>query len=141
MEDISIFTDKSITPSEVMLTKALGKTYSVWKKIKEYIYAQYPSAKEEWSYPGAKYGWSFKVKDKKRVIAYFLPRDGFFKVALVFGQKATDAILDSDELSEQIKSQLKSAKVYAEGRGIRIDVANNDILDDIKFLIDTKLSH
>jgi hypothetical protein len=60
-----------------------------------------------------------------------LPRDGFFKVALVFGQKATELILAST-VSEDLKNELKAAKVYAEGRGIRVEVKNKSIIDDIK---------
>lgn len=87
-----------------------------------------------------KYGWSFRVRDKKRAIIYLLPREGAFMAAFVFGGKATDAILDS-EVSEEIKSELKNAKVYAEGRGIRIPVPDRSSLDDIYQLIDFKLAY
>ncbi len=60
-------------------------------------------------------------------------------VAFVFGQKAYDAIMQSD-IAEQIKSDLTSARVYAEGRGIRISVADRSKLGDIFKLIDHKLA-
>lgn len=44
-------------------------------------------------------------------------------------------------VSTGIKSELSSAKAYAEGRGIRIDVVNKDIIEDIKQLIDIKIAH
>jgi hypothetical protein len=110
MEDISVFQDKKIIPSEKILMQALGKTFTWWSAIQENVYSQYPGATVDWTYPG-KYGWNFRMKDKKRAILYFLPRNKFFKVAFVFGQKATDIILKSN-ISENIKNELNSAKVH-----------------------------
>ena len=59
-------------------------------------------------------------------------------VAFVFGQKATDAIFESP-ISENIKSEIRSAKVYAEGRGIRVDVKNKSVIHDIEKLIEIKI--
>jgi hypothetical protein len=138
--DKSIFIDKSAIPSAKDLINALCNPFPFWEEIRAYVILKYPDAIEEWNYPGEKYGWSFRIKDKKRAIIYLLPRDGFFKVAMVFGQKATDAIMTSDVTAE-IKSELKDARVYAEGRGIRIAVKDENILDDIKTLIDIKIRH
>jgi hypothetical protein len=74
------------------------------------------------------------------VIVYLLPRAGFFKTALVFGQKATDAVLAS-KADPSIKKMLSEAKVYAEGRGIRLEVKDKSLLEDIKNLITIKLAH
>jgi len=84
-------------------------------------------------------GWSFRIKDKRRAIVYLLPRDHAFQVAFVFGKKAFDAIMES-EVSEQIKSDLEGARVYAEGRGIRIPVPDRSTMEDIFRLIDMKLA-
>ena len=80
------------------------------------------------------------MKDKKRAIIYFLPRDRFFKVAFVFGEKATAQVLASG-IAPAIKSALEQAKAYAEGRGIRIDVRDGAGLTDIKKLIEIKLAN
>lgn len=136
--DISVFTDKNKTPGDEDVKAALGKTWPLWQNIREYVHAQYPKATEEWKYPGDKYGWSFRLNDKKRVIVYLLPRDKYFKVALVFGEKASEAVMAS-HISEEIKNELMVAKPYAEGRGIRIDVKSEAILKDIKTLVDIKI--
>ena len=136
--DTSIFMDKSIKPSDTDLKSALGKNYSFWCLISEYVYSQYSNSVSEWKYPGAKYGWSFRIKDKKRVIVYLLPRKGFFKAAFMFGQKASDEIIKSN-VSNEIKEELRNARVYAEGRGIRIDVKSKVAIKDIKLLINIKL--
>ena len=135
-----IFTDKEKKPTEADLKKAIGRTYSSWKSLAEFTYQSYPSATEGWNFSGDKYGWSFRISDKKRALIYLLPRDGFFKVAFVFGQKATDEILTAD-IADAIKTELKNAKVYAEGRGIRLDVKDQSTLKDLKKLISIKISH
>ena len=138
--DISIFTDKVNIPTDNDLINALGSTCNLWFRIRDYLHSRYPDAIDDWNYPGAKYGWSFRIRDKKRAIIYLLPRDKYFKVAFVFGHKATDAILKSD-ISQDIKSELENARVYAEGRGIRIDIRNHEIIRDILLLTDIKIAN
>lgn len=140
MQDISIFTDKAIVPKNEDLVANLGTTYSIWMQIREYVYQQYPNGVEDWNFPGKKYGWSFRIKDKKRAILYFLPRNNYFMVAFVFGQKALDQILETN-ISETIKNDLLTAKKYAEGRGVRIDVKDETSIPDIQKLIEIKLAN
>lgn len=137
--DKSIFTDKKHTPDTNDLETALGTTFNLWNEVVAYAHQKYPATIDEWSYPGEKYGWSFKVKDKKRALVYLLPRDAYFKVAMVFGPKAVDAIMEST-VSEAIKQELQVAKAYAEGKGIRIEVRNESVVKDIFTLIDIKIS-
>jgi len=137
--DISIFTDKESIPTDNDLKNTLVNTFDLWLQIVHYVHGKFPDALDEWNYPGAKYGWSFRIRDKKRAIIYLLPRDKYFKVAFVFGQKATDAILKSD-ISQDIRSELENARLYAEGRGIRIDIRNDEILRDILLLTDIKIA-
>ena len=136
----SYFIDKNTIPTSQDLKKALGTTFSIWESMVETARSLYPKAIEEWNFPGEKYGWSFRIKDKKRAIIYLLPQDKFFKVSFVFGQKATDAVLDST-IAEDIRKDLRNARVYAEGRGIRIDVKNKSPLKDIKELIKIKIAN
>ena len=134
----SIFTDKSKKPTASDLKKALGNTSALWDEIKDYVYKNYPDAAVEWAYPGKSFGWNFRIRDKKRVLVYFMPCDGFFIVSLVFGEKAAKEALASG-ISKEIKDNISSAKVYAEGRGFRIDVKDKKIVSDIKKLINIKL--
>lgn len=138
--DISVFTGKEIIPTDKDLQPVLGDLYPLWMTIRDFVFEKYPTAIEEWNYPGKKYGWSFRIKDKRRAIIYLLPRDGYFKVAFVFGQKATDHIMESD-INSNIKKELQEARVYAEGRGISIDVRDEGILGDVRRLVDAKIMH
>lgn len=135
----SVFTDKNTGPDEKSLKKALGHTFEHWQALVSFTKKNYPQATEAWHYTSEKYGWSYRISDKKRVLLYLLPRDRFFKVAFVFGQKASDQILAS-HVAESIKEELSKAKVYAEGRGIRLEVKDKTILPDLKELIKIKIA-
>jgi len=131
--------DKASTPSGKELKQVLGNKYELWMEIRAHVLQKYPDGKEEWNFPGKNYGWSFRIKDKKRAIIYLLPRREEFLAAFVFGGKAFEAIKES-EVSSKIVSELESAKVYAEGRGVRIPVPDRSSLKDIFILIDIKLA-
>ncbi len=137
---ISIFTDKKLKPTTKALEKALGKRISIWQTIEDFTKENNENATTEWKFSGEKFGWSYRISDKKRVLVYLLPREGFFKVAFVFGEKALEKIYNSD-ISESIKSELKAAKKYAEGKGIRIMVKDNTNNKDIQKLISFKIAN
>ena len=129
--------DKAVQPAESDLMEKLGSSYQLWNALKNQTLTSLKNATEEWAFPGKKYGWSFRIKEKKRNIIYFIPCEGYFSVAFVFGQKATDKIMASD-ISTTIKTELMNARVYVEGRGIRIDVKDHSNLNDITTLIRIK---
>lgn len=135
----SIFTDKKTEPGEAQLKSALGQTHSHWKSLEKTVLKEKPDAAGKWYFSGDKYGWSYRISDTKRVLIYLLPRDKFFKVAFVFGAKAYDKIMISS-VASSIKTELKNAKAYAEGRGIRIEIKNTDLLQDIAELIHIKIT-
>jgi hypothetical protein len=136
----SFFMDKSSIPTTDELSTALGATFSVWNELASYAISLNPTIYTEWKYPGDKYGWSFRVRDKKRVIVYLIPHENYFSVALVFGQKATNHALGIN-ISENIKNLIINAPVYAEGRGFQLEVFDGEILTDITKLIDVKINH
>ena len=137
--DTSIFMDLSKTPIADELVAPLEKTFPFWMEIRNFVFEKYPNAFEEWHVSVKKYGWGFRIKDKKRAIIYLSPRMGFFRVAMVFGQKATNQILVSD-ISDSLKNELKNSRVYAEGRVIRLEIHDNKLIKDIKKLIEFKLA-
>ncbi len=138
--DISIFTDASKMPSTGDLAVPLPEAYPLWMEIRDFVLEKYPSAIEEWHIAVKKYGRGFRIKVKKRATIYMSPREGFFRVAMVFGQKATDQILNS-EISIQIKEELMNSGVYAEGRVIRLEIHSGVVLTDIKKLVEIKIAN
>ncbi len=83
--ETSIFMDLSKKPETADFEIPLGNTYPIWIEIRNFVLEKYPTAIEEWHISVKKYGWIFRIKDKKRAIIYLLPRDGFFHVTMVFG--------------------------------------------------------
>lgn len=140
MSDLSIFPDKTQLPDMKALSEVLGDKVALWEQLHSFILSQYPQAVGEWNFPGKKYGWSYRLKDKKRAIMYFLPREGYFKAAFVYGQKAFDAVMAS-EVSGRIKTDLAQATKYAEGRGVSIIVDRPEVIADIERLICIKLDN
>lgn len=135
------FPDAAIAPDDATLALALGATAPVWQAVQEYVLAQRPSIVPEWSYPGKKYGWSLRLKDKKRVVVYLLPQPSSFQLSIVYGAKATDAALESSDIPQEIKQLITDAPVYAEGRGIRIQVTDAQWLPALQALVRIKLTH
>ncbi len=140
MSDQSIFMEKGIVPTDNDLIENLGSSFQLWKDIESVVLGLYPEGKGEWNFPGKNYGWSYRIKDKKRALIYLLPRSGFFRVAFVSGQKAYDIIM-KENISASIKDDLSKAKKFAEGRGVRITVEDKKILPDITKLIRIKIGN
>ena len=133
------FTEKELMPDKETLEISLGATHEFWQTLVDYVHSVYPKTIEEWNFSKSA-GWIFRLKDKRRAIIYLLPRADYFKVVLVFGPKATGEVLNSG-VSVEIKTELESAKAYAEGRSINIEVKDGKIINDIKNLINIKLEN
>jgi len=136
--DSSVFQDKAKKPEREDLKTALGKNFDLWDEIIKFVIKSHEDAFEEWNF--SKSGWSCRIKDKKRAIIYLMPYEKYFMSSFVFGEKAVQSALQSN-ISDEIKDTIKSAKVYAEGRGVRIEVRNKKAADDMKELVRIKLNH
>ena len=137
--DTSVFTAKSKPPAKSELAEALGKSAALWSDLAKHISKGNTEAYEEWNF-SKNFGWNCRIRDKKRVIVYLMPGKGIFRASMVFGAKASENALKS-KICDNVKEIIKSAKVYAEGRGFRIEVNIKNVLNDIKTLIDIKLSN
>ncbi|WP_161971689.1 DUF3788 family protein [Flavobacterium silvisoli] len=135
----SIFAHKDQIPNQNQLKDALAGTYEYWQTFVAHTQKLSPKATQTWHYSGDLYGWSFRIKDNKRILIYLLPRDQFFKIGMVFGPNATHQIMTST-ISETIKKELQAAKAHAEGRGIRIAITEPTFIQDVLTLIDIKIN-
>ena len=134
------FIDKNNPPDDRSLSEKVGKAFSVLKEIRKFIRENYGAGSEEWKFYGHKYGWQLKTFLKKRNLFFIIPYQSFFNIVFIFGDRAVQAIRKSD-VADCIKSEVVNAKKYAEGRGLSIEVTDDQYLADIKTLIDIKVNN
>lgn len=138
---ISIFNEKLVIPDEKQLAYAIGKAKKVLDDIINFLNSEYSDIKTEWKFYGQKYGWQMKIFYKKRNILFLIPYDGYFKIGMVFGEKAISAMVEENKVPENIIQELLNAKKYMEGRGISFDISENTDSGFIKELIKIKLNN
>lgn len=136
----SIFDDKLRKPSATELTKVLGRKGKIWDELKEKISAQHRPLTEEWVYSGKNYGWSLRLKQKKRAILYMTPCDGFFRVAFAFGEKAVKAAHESD-LPVTVLDLIDNAPKYVEGRAVRMEIKSSKDIGIVEKLAAIKMAN
>ena len=118
---LSAFDDKAHPPTDEQVQVVLGRSGDRWTQLKEELQAAYGPLEEKWGYPGAKYGWSLALKNKKRALIYLGPRQKHFTASTALGDKAARLGLDSD-LPDTGKALIRDAQKFPEGRAFRIEV-------------------
>lgn len=132
------FTEKSEQPEENDLKNLLGTNYKLWVDLIRFVETNFDTPTTEWKFYGKKSGWVQKLFLKKRNLLFFVPYENFFRIGMVFGEKAVAEITKSG-LPKEIIEEIQNTKKYAEGRGIRIDVKNKSSLESVKKLIQIKV--
>ena len=127
-------------PDSHALARALGATQPLWEELVAHLEATYAPVTPEWKTSRTSPLGFLRLIRKKRTILYLLPRDGYFLTAFVFGEKATAAVRASD-LPAVVITELNAARVYAEGRGIRLETRTPQDVATMKKLAAIKLAH
>jgi hypothetical protein len=136
----SILTDKSTAPDDKILSGVLGRSFNSWIEIKASIQERHGAAREEWKYYGATSGWVLKFLIKKRNMFFMIPGEKHFTLGFVFGDRAVGAI-EQSKLPDAMIREVKEAKRYAEGRGLRIDIRNRTAIRNVLTLVDIKVQN
>jgi len=137
---LSIFDDKSKMPREDELARALGRTSTHWESLKDHLFSEYEPLTETWIYSGKPWGWALNLMHKKRTLVYLTPCDGYFIAGFAFGEKAVKAARQSD-LPISVMNIIDSAKNYAEGRAIRVEIKSARAVGWIKKLVSIKMAN
>ena len=127
-------------PDSHALARALGAAQPLWEELVAHLEATYAPVTPEWKTSRTSPLGFLRLIRKKRTILYLLPRDGYFLTAFVFGEKATAAVRASD-LPAVVITELNAARVYAEGRGIRLETRTPQDVATMKKLAAIKLAH
>jgi hypothetical protein len=136
---LSAFDDKLKKPGAGDLKRMLGRTSAHWDNLTTHIASEYAPLDETWNYAGANWGWSLRLKQKKRTVLYMTPCKGHFLVGFVLGEKAVRAAHDG-RLPNSVLAIIDEAKKYVEGRGVRIEIRSKKDLEIAKRLAAIKMA-
>ena len=131
----SIFGEKEIVPSKEILCSALNDNQVLWDKILEFS-----GGKGEWKFYGKAAGWTFQVKKGKRTLFYMMPKDGWFQMTFVYGERAVEAARWF-ELPEKVLNDLKQATVYVEGRSVAVEITSDKDIDTVEKMLQLKMEY
>jgi hypothetical protein len=137
---LSAFDDKSKQPRAGDLKRTLGRASALWDSLIAHLVAEYAPLEQTWNFAGANWGWSLRLKQKKRTVLYMTPCKGLVLVGFVLGEKAVKAAHGSP-LPDSILTVIDEAKKYAEGRGVRIEIKNKKDLEITKKLAAIKMAN
>lgn len=132
------FINKADAPTSEELAAELGAAKALWDRV----LAELPEDcnTREWNSYSRKAGWSLRVKRDKRVIVYLVPSHGAFTVAFVLGDRAIEAAKHSG-IPQKVIDTINASKRYAEGTGVRIEVAGARDLGAIQKLVRVKIQN
>lgn len=133
------FGDSTRRPSSEDVARELGGSWKAWQALTGWLSDRFAPLTEEWRFMGAQWGWSLRVKRKKRTIIYLLPCQKYFRVTLILGDKAVKKVLQSD-LPELVMTEIRRSKKYPEGRVVRFEIRFKKELPAIIRLVDAKMS-
>ena len=141
MEILNAFIGKKEQPSPEEVAAALGPAAGLWNDLIDWMATKLGVSTQEWSgiYPH-KYGWSLKLKLKKRTILYMGASAGCFRVSFVLSDKAMAAAKEA-KFPKKIEQALAEAPHYPEGNGLVLVVNKAADLAPIRKLAEIKLAH
>ena len=133
------FLNHSAQPTPAEVTACLGETSPLWDQFAGWVKDQ-GVPDEEWTSFSPKYGWSFRLKRKKRNIVYLSPCDGCFRVSFVLGDKAV-AQARQRSLPRKILHDLDTARRYPEGTALQLLIRKEGDLAAARKLVLIKLAN
>jgi len=135
----SALDDKSQVPTEEALVEVLGSAKELWDGLREGLAHEFEPTTEKWGYAGKKWGWSLGVKRRKRTIVYMTPAVGFLHAGFALGEKAV-AVARQAGLAASSLEIIESARSYAEGRAVRLEVHTGEDVAQVLAIATAKMS-
>jgi Protein of unknown function (DUF3788) len=127
-------------PTADELMAALGPASVHWGQLLARLAAELNLVTGEWTSYSPKYGWTLRLKVKKRNVVYLGPGRGGFNVAFVLGDRAVEAARRST-LPRRIVKLVEEGKRYPEGTAVRLEVAGARDIAAIVKLASIKLRY
>ncbi len=120
MEYTNAFIGQTIQPTTAEVEAALGSSSRLWKELIHWMADREGVTDQEWK--GVcinKYGWSLRLKQKKRNILYLSPGKDCFMASFILSDKALDEAKHA-QLPKAVQDALAGAPRYPEGNGLRL---------------------
>jgi hypothetical protein len=117
----------------------LGPAVVIWDGIVQALQADHGELEPDWKPSKSDFGSMCALKLGKRTVVYLTPETDAVLVAVVLGERATTAAL-AGRLPEAVKTLLREARPYAEGRGIRLRATKVADVKVVRELVSLKLS-
>lgn len=136
---MSAFGDKSKVPQDDDLEATLGTAFVFWNELKRLMASRFVPLSIEWGFTSKKTGWGLRLKGEKRTILYMTPCNGNFLVSFALSEKAVKAAHESD-LPTSVLKVIDSARKYAEGRGVRLEVRSAEDVRNVEKLAAIKMA-
>ena len=136
---LSAFDDKAKEPGADELRQVLGRSSARWDELLSHLEVEQAPLDTAWGFAGANWGWSLRLKRKKRTILYMTPRQRHFLVGFALGEKAVAAARDAG-LPGAVLAVIDEARKYSEGRAVRLEVRTRKDLDAVERLAAIKMA-
>lgn len=130
---LSAFDDKQHPPTDDDLAAVLGKSLPLWRDLQRRLAKQLDPLASEWGFSGKNYGWGLRLGQPKRAVLYMTPCQGYFLASMSIGDKVAKAAHDAG-LPEHVLATIDSARKYAEGRAVRLEVRKKQDMVDAEQL-------
>ncbi len=134
------FINKPDKPTNDELTAELGPAKALWDQLIADLAEECDAGIQEWKSYSPKYGWSLRLKHKKRTIVYLSPHRGCFGVAFILGDRAVQAARQS-KLPRRVLTIIDEAPRYPEGTGVRLEVKGAKDIAIVKKLATIKMEN
>jgi hypothetical protein len=118
----------------------LGRSAAAWDGLRARISEHFGQVTEEWAIPARKYGWSLRLKLKKRTVLHLGPRSIHFIATVILGEKAVAAVRNS-ELAPEFIAMVEHATRYTEGRVIRFEIRSKKETEFVEALVKIKMDN
>ncbi len=136
---LSAFESKAAPPTPDDLQQVLGPAWEAWEGLIRAIDAAHGPITQVWGFPGAKYGWSLRLKRGDRVILYMTPQVGAVLTGFVLGERAA-ALAHERGLPTTVLELIDVAPRYAEGRGFRMSLATAEDVATAMLVVGVKMA-
>ena len=130
--------NKTSIPNEKFIIDNIGKNSSLWIELQKYLSDNYDFTRETIFY-GKKYGWTIRYRKSGKTLCSLFPEVGAFTILIVLGKKEVEKVYSEiDKLNPEVKDVFEKTEQLHDGKWLWIRVLNEDDLESIRLLLNTK---